>query len=165
MISLTKGQVIAAISALALAAVIVVLPKTVPFDADNQKVDVEGAEETLEMQITEGISSVLQSEAPMQGIMMLRQVLEKEPGNVKANLALAVFSVVSGQYEKAFDRFQQVLNAEQKDEGAAKFLAQVYAREGKIDMIIGSMTEYKTMIEDDGIQRQIDDIINELNNI
>jgi len=165
MISLSKGQVIAAISALALAAVIVVLPKTVPFDADNQKVDVEGAEETLEMQITEGISSVLQSEAPMQGIMMLRQVLEKEPGNVKANLALAVFSVVSGQYEKAFDRFQQVLNAEQKDEGAAKFLAQVYAREGKIDMIIGSMTEYKTMIEDDGIQRQIDDIINELNNI
>ena len=165
MISLTKGQVIAAISALALAAVIVVLPKTVPFDADNQKVDVEGAEETLEMQITEGISSVLQSEAPMQGIMMLRQVLEKEPGNVKANLALAVFSVVSGQYEKAFDRFQQVLNAEQKDEGAAKFLAQVYAREGKIDMIIGSMTKYKTMIEDDGIQRQVDDIINELNNI
>jgi len=165
MISLSKGQVIAVISALALVAVIVVLPKTVPFDADNQKVDVEGAEETLEMQITEGISSVLQSEAPMQGIMMLRQVLEKEPGNVKANLALAVFSVVSGQYEKAFDRFQQVLNAEQKDEGAAKFLAQVYAREGKIDMIIGSMTEYKTMIEDDGIQRQIDDIINELNNI
>ena len=165
MISSSKGQVIAVISALALAAVIVVLPKTVPFDADNQKVDVEGAEETLEMQITEGISSVLQSEAPMQGIMMLRQVLEKEPGNVKANLALAVFSVVSGQYEKAFDRFQQVLNAEQKDEGAAKFLAQVYAREGKIDMIIGSMTEYKTMVEDDGIQSQVDDIINELNNI
>jgi Tfp pilus assembly protein PilF len=165
MISSSKGQVIAVISALALAAVIVVLPKTVPFDADNQKVDVEGAEETLEMQITEGISSVLQSEAPMQGIMMLRQVLEKEPGNVKANLALAVFSVVSGQYEKAFDRFQQVLNAEQKDEGAAKFLAQVYAREGKIDMIIGSMTKYKTMIEDDGIQSQVDDIINELNNI
>jgi len=165
MISSSKGQVIAVISALALAAVIVVLPKTVPFDADNQKVDVEGAEETLEMQITEGISSVLQSEAPMQGIMMLRQVLEKEPGNVKANLALAVFSVVSGQYEKAFDRFQQVLNAEQKDEGAAKFLAQVYAREGKIEMIIGSMTKYKTMIEDDGIQSQVDDIINELNNI
>ena len=121
MISSSKGQVIAVISALALAAVIVVLPKTVPFDADNQKVDVEGAEEALEMQITEGISSVLQSEAPMQGIMMLKQVLEKEPGNVKANLALAVFSVVSGQYEKAFDRFQQVLNAEQKDEGAAEF--------------------------------------------
>ena len=165
MISSSKGQVIAVISALALAAVIVVLPKTVPFDADNQKVEVEGAEETLEMQIAEGISSVLQSEAPMQGIMMLRQVLEKEPGNVKANLALAVFSVVSGQYEKAFDRFQQVLNAEQKDEGAAKFLAQVYAREGKIDMIIGSMTKYKTMIEDEGIQSQVDDIINELNNI
>jgi lipopolysaccharide biosynthesis regulator YciM len=165
MISLSKGQGIAVISALALVAVIVVLPKTVPFDGDNQKVEVEGAEESIEMQIAEGISSVLQSKAPMQGIMMLRQVLEKEPGNVKANLALGVFSVVSGQYDKAFDRFQQVLNAEQKDEGAAEFLAQVYAREGKIDMIIVSMTEYKTMVEDDGIQRQVDDIINELNNI
>ena len=165
MTSLSKGQIIAVSSALALAAAIVVLPKTVPFDADNQKVKVEGTEEAIEMQIAAGISSVLQSEAPMQGIMMLRQVLEKEPGNVKANLALAVFSVVSGQYEKAFDRFQQVLNAEQKDEGAAEFLAQVYAQEGKIDMIIGSMTEYKTMVEDDGIQSQVDDIINELNNI
>ena len=165
MASFSKGQIIAMVSAIALVALIVVLPKTVPFDGNNQEVTVEGGEETIEMQIAEGISSVLQSEAPMQGIMMLRQVLNDEPGNVKANLALAVFSVVSGQYEKAFDRFQLVLGAEQKDEGAAKFLAQVYAREGKIDMIIGPMTEYKSRIEDQGIQGQVDDIINELNKI
>ena len=165
MTSLSKGQIIAVVSALALAVAIVVLPKTVPFDVENQKVEVEGSEEAIEMQIAEGISSVLKSETPMQGIMILRRVLEKDPDNVKANSALAVFSVVSGQYEKAFDRFQQVANAEQKDESAVKFLAQVYAREGKIDMIIGSMTEYKAMVENDGIQRQVDDIINELNNI
>jgi Tfp pilus assembly protein PilF len=165
MISLSKGQIIVVVGALALVVAIVVLPKTVPFDADNQKVEVEGSEEAIEMQIAEGVSSVLESEAPMQGIMILKKVLEKDPNNVKANLALAVFSVVSGQYDKAFERFQHVLNAEQKDESAVKFLAQVYAREGKIDMIIGSMTEYKAMVESDGIQRQVDDIINELNNI
>ena len=165
MISLSKRQIIAMISALALAIAIMVLPKTVPFDAENQNVAVEGVNENVEMQIAEGISSVLQSQAPMQGIMMLRQVLEKEPGNVKANLALAVFSVVSGQYEKALNRFQLVLGAEQKDESAVKFLAQIYAREGKIDMIIGPMTEYRSMVEDQDILSQVDDIINELNNI
>ena len=116
MISLSKGQGIAIISALALVVVIMVLPKTVPFDGENQEVTVQGAEENIEMQIAEGMRSVMKSEAPMQGIMMLKQVLEKEPGNVKANLALAVFSVVSGQYDKAHDRFQQVIDAEQKDE-------------------------------------------------
>lgn len=165
MISLSKGQIIAIISAVALVVVVMVLPKTVPFDGENQEVQVGGTEETIEMQIAEGISSVLQDETPMQGIMMLKQVLEKEPGNIKANLALAVFSVISGQYEKAFDRFQQVMDAGQKDEGAVGFLAQVYAREGKIEMIIGLMTEYSTMVENDGVRGQVDDIINELNKI
>ena len=77
MISLSKRQIIAVISALALAAAIVFLPKTVPFDVDNQKVEVEGSDEAIEMQIAEGISSVLKSEAPMQGIMILRRVLDK----------------------------------------------------------------------------------------
>ena len=165
MISFSKGQFLAIGCALALVAIIIVLPKTVPFDGENQVVEVGGTEEAIEMQIAEGISSVLQSEAPMQGIMMLRQVLKEEPGNVKANLALAVFSVVSGQYEKALNRFQLVLGAEQKDESAAEFLAQIYAREGKIDMIIGPMTEYKSRVKDQGILGQVDDIINELNNI
>ena len=165
MISLSKGQIIAIVSAVVLAVVITFLPKTVPFDKKTQDVTVRGDKENIEMQIAEGISSVLQSDAPMQGIMMLRQVLEKEPGNVKANLALAVFSVVSGQYDKALNRFQLVLNAEHKDEGAANFLAQVYAQEGKIDMIIEPMTKYKGMVEDQAVLRQVDDIINELNKI
>ncbi|MBL4753262.1 MAG: hypothetical protein JKY52_06665 [Flavobacteriales bacterium] len=165
MISLSKGQRIAIFSALALVVIIIALPKTVPFDEESQKVSVEGAEGSIEVQIAEGVSSVLRSGAPMQGIMMLRQVLEKEPGNVKANLALAVFSVVSGQYEKAFDRFQLVIGAEQKDESAARFLAETYAREGKIEMIIGPMMEYRATVEDQAIQKQVDELINELNKI
>ena len=97
--------------------------------------------------------------------MMLKQVLETEPGNVKANLALAVFSVVSSQYEKALDRFNLVLGAKQKDESATKFLAQVYAREGVIEMIIESMTEYRAVVKDPAVRRLVDDIVNELNNI
>lgn len=165
MISLTKGQIIAIFSAVALAVAIIMMPKTVPFDTKIKKVAVKGEKENMEMQIAEGIGSVLQSEAPMQGIIILRQVLEKEPDNVKANLALAIFSVMSGQHEKALARFQQVLNAEHKDEGAAKFLARIYAQEGKIDMIIGPMVEYKAMVEDQAIRKQVDVIINELNNI
>lgn len=165
MISLSKGQIIAIISAIALAIAITFLPKTVPFDEEDQTVTVDGATENIEMQIAEGISSVLQSEAPMQGIMILRQVLKKEPDNIKANLALAVFSVMSGQHEKALSRFQLVLGAEHKDENAAKFLAQVYAQEGKIDMVIGPLTEYKDRVEDPAILSQVDDIINELNKI
>lgn len=49
------------------------------------------------------------TETPMQGIRLLREVLEQEPTNELALFNLGLLSMRSNQYERAIDRFRQIL--------------------------------------------------------
>lgn len=49
------------------------------------------------------------TQTPMQGIMLLREVLEQDPTNELALFNLGMLSMRSGQYSKAIDRFRQIL--------------------------------------------------------
>ena len=51
----------------------------------------------------------VQSDSPMQAIMMLREVITEEPNFEPALMNLGVLSMQSGQYDKAADRFKQVI--------------------------------------------------------
>ncbi|CAH0997429.1 Cell division coordinator CpoB [Emticicia aquatica] len=51
----------------------------------------------------------VQSDSPMQAIMMLREVITEEPSFEPALMNLGVLSMQSGQYAKAADRFKQVV--------------------------------------------------------
>jgi tetratricopeptide (TPR) repeat protein len=51
----------------------------------------------------------VQSDSPMQAIMMLREVITEEPNFEPALMNLGVLSMQSNQYEKAADRFKQVI--------------------------------------------------------
>jgi len=51
----------------------------------------------------------VQSDSPMQAIMMLREVITEEPNYEPALMNLGVLSMQSNQYAKAADRFKQVL--------------------------------------------------------
>ncbi len=46
---------------------------------------------------------------PMEGIMMLRELVEKDSVNIEAQYWLGVFAVKSGQFERAIERFEKVL--------------------------------------------------------
>jgi len=56
-----------------------------------------------------GVTIVNGLGAPMQGIAMLLEVVAKEPNNVKANMNLGLFSIKSGQFDKAIPRFKTVI--------------------------------------------------------
>ncbi|WP_443937018.1 tetratricopeptide repeat protein [Pedobacter sp. MW01-1-1] len=56
-----------------------------------------------------GITVVNGLGAPMQGIAMLLEVVAKDPTNVKANMNLGMFSIKSGQFDKAIPRFKTVI--------------------------------------------------------
>ena len=56
-----------------------------------------------------GVTIVNGLGAPMQGIAMLLEVVAKEPKNVKANMNLGLFSIKSGQFDKAIPRFNTVI--------------------------------------------------------
>ncbi|AQG81879.1 tetratricopeptide repeat protein [Spirosoma montaniterrae] len=96
---------------------------------------------------------------PMQGIMLLREVLEQDPTNELALFNLGLLSMRSNQYERAIERFRQILvnnpssrkaqfylgislaEAGQKAE-AQKVLAQVKQQE-KDPQILAAIREYE----------------------
>ncbi|WP_421942220.1 tetratricopeptide repeat protein [Pedobacter sp.] len=63
-----------------------------------------------------GVTIVNGLGAPMQGIAMLLEVVAKEPKNVKANMNLGLFSIKSGQFDKAIPRFNTVIETKPSPE-------------------------------------------------
>jgi len=68
---------------------------------------------------------------PMQGIMMLREIVAKDTNNVEAHYWLGVFAVQSGQYDKAIPRFERVLRLEPDYINAYMDLGAVYKELGE----------------------------------
>lgn len=65
---------------------------------------------------------------PMEGILKVRQVAEKDSTNVFAQMVLGHGSLISGQYDKAIDRFEKVLLLQPENLEAVLVLAEVYER-------------------------------------
>ena len=99
------------------------------------------------------------TQTPMQGIMLLREVLQQDPTNELALFNLGLLSMRSNQYGRAIERFRQILvnnptsrkaqfylgvslaEAGQKDE-ARQVLAQVKKQE-KDPQILAAVREYE----------------------
>jgi tetratricopeptide (TPR) repeat protein len=65
---------------------------------------------------------------PMEGILKIRGVVEKDSTNVYAQLMLAKGSLVSGQYDKAISRLQTVNRLRADNIEAILLLADIYER-------------------------------------
>ncbi len=63
---------------------------------------------------------------PMQGIQMLRDMVQKDSTNVDAHYWLGVFAVKSGQLDKAVSRFETILAIDPKHMEACIDLGRVY---------------------------------------
>ncbi|MDX1907822.1 MAG: tetratricopeptide repeat protein [Bacteroidia bacterium] len=69
----------------------------------------------------------------MQGILTIRKVLEINPANTAAGYQLGLFSVQTGQLDKAAERFEQVLKADPSMQEARYQLASVYVQTSRAD--------------------------------
>lgn len=67
---------------------------------------------------------------PMQGIMAIRQVVEKNPDNLYGQMMLGLGGIRSGQYDKAIERFTIVVNKQPHNAEALLYLAETYERKG-----------------------------------
>jgi len=101
---------------------------------------------------------------PMQGIMMLREVVAENPEHENAQFNLGVLSMRSGQYEKAVERFQKVLaiNPQRKE---------MYLMTGRAYMMAGNNTKAAENFEklkketaDAALVAQANNYINQLSN-
>ena len=67
---------------------------------------------------------------PMKGIMMLREVVEKDPNHEMAQYNLGMLSVKSGQLDKAIERFNKVLTINPERHEVHYYLGQVFLQKG-----------------------------------
>lgn len=70
---------------------------------------------------------------PMQGIALLKEVLEKDPSNIEALRSLGEFSIQSGQLDKALERFKTILEYDPENVYAYVRLGDCYAGMGQND--------------------------------
>jgi tetratricopeptide (TPR) repeat protein len=68
------------------------------------------------------------SATPMEGILKIREVAERDSSNVYAQLMLVKGSMISGQYDKAVSRLQTVNRLQSGNVEAILMLADVYER-------------------------------------
>ena len=82
------------------------LPRTA-FENAPEVVSEEG--NPLDEKVDEAVAIIQNGEgAPMHAIGMLLEVLREDPNHEKALLWLGNFSMMSGQWDKAVDRFHQL---------------------------------------------------------
>ncbi len=67
---------------------------------------------------------------PMQGIAMLREIIEQDPNHAKAIENLGLLSVQSGQYDKAVTRFEKLVELKPDDVSAHLYLGVSYKETG-----------------------------------
>jgi len=65
---------------------------------------------------------------PMEGILKVRAVAEKDSTNVYAQSVLGYGSMISGQYDRAIGRFQTIVRIQPTNLGAIMILADLYER-------------------------------------
>lgn len=105
-----RNQFITIIAAVVVAGVIFFMPRT-PKSAEESLPEVQESAEVneLDAKVDEAVAIIQGGQgAPMQAITMLLDVLKADPDHEKALLWLGNFSMMSGQWDKAVDRFHHL---------------------------------------------------------
>lgn len=118
---------------------------------------------TLEVKTGLGIAYVTGTSNPMQGIQLLLEVVKNDPENLKANLNLGLFSMKSGQFDKAVERFKTVI-AKAPSAEAWFYLASSYENMHLKTEAIAAYLKTKEIAADPNMSQFVDRKINELSN-
>jgi len=120
--------------------------------------------ENLEVKTGLGIAYVNGGGPPMQGIGLLLDVVKKDPTNRNANFNLGLFSMKSGQFDKAVDRFKLVTAKTPNDVEPWFYLAESYKQLGQRADAIAAYQKCKELMPEPTFNAKMDQYIKELKN-
>ncbi len=124
---------------------------------------VETKETEIEAKIAKATMLVETGEKPMEGIALFREILEEDPENIEVHYRLGLFSLQSGQMDKAIMRFEKVVGMKNTTYPDAIFyLGQAYQGTGQNSKAIEAYTKYKQTTTDTVVIHGVDRLINEL---
>jgi tetratricopeptide (TPR) repeat protein len=104
----------------------------------------------------------LSSSAPMQGITMMREVLEQDPKNEFAIFNMGVLSIQSGQYDKAIERFLDLIAVNPKHVQGQLLLGVAYLNKGEKKKAKEQFEKVKQLDSDPSVQATVDSYLKEL---
>ena len=103
------------------------------------------------------------SSNPMQGILPVREIAQKNPDNLYAQLILGLGGKKSGQYDKAIERFKIIVSKQPSDLEATLHLAECYDLAGDKANAVKWYVEVKKRIPNPKAQEELDNRIKQLN--
>jgi tetratricopeptide (TPR) repeat protein len=95
------------------------------------------------------------SDNPMQGILPVREIAQKNPNNLYAQFILALGGKKSGQYDKAIDRFLIIAKADPTNIEIQLHLAECYELKGDRANAIEWYTKVKGKIKNANAQKEL----------
>jgi len=102
------------------------------------------------------------SDNPMQGILKVKEVVDKNPHNLYGQLILALGGKKSGQYDKAIERFLIILNDEPNHIEAMVNLAECYELTNQKEIAINWYTKIKALVNNPEAKEAVSKRIQEL---
>lgn len=100
---------------------------------------------------------------PMLGILPLKEIVQKNPDNVYAQMILGLGGRKSGQYDKAIERFNIILTKHPDNLEAIVNLAECYELKGDKPNAIKWYEMFKSKISNPAIISEVDNRIESLN--
>jgi tetratricopeptide (TPR) repeat protein len=96
---------------------------------------------------------------PMKGIMMLREVVTEDPFHENAQMNLGFLSMKSGQFDKARERFQKVLEINPSRVDMYVYIGESLVRTGDKKEAIRNFEVFKNLTNDPQMIKDIDEYI------
>jgi tetratricopeptide (TPR) repeat protein len=102
------------------------------------------------------------SSTPMDGILKIKQVTDRDPNNMYAQLMLGLGDIKSGQYDKAIERLQLVAKKEPDNLQAVFNLAETFERKGDKSNAVAWYRKVENMINIPEAKQEIEQRIKTL---
>lgn len=118
----------------------------------------------LDLKTALGVALVETGNNPMQGITLLREVLAINPKHETAILNMGFFSIRSGQYDKAIERFESLLLINPALIETYLYLGESYQQLGKKKQAIKQFERFLHYSEDEELKKEVKSYINQLKN-
>ncbi|MBD0331861.1 MAG: hypothetical protein ICV66_04340 [Chitinophagaceae bacterium] len=99
---------------------------------------------------------------PMEGILKIRQVAERDSTNIYAQMMLGQASVMSRQFDKAISRFLMVIKMQPQNLEAVLSLAEAYEQKSDRTNAIMWYKKSLALINNDDLKNEVETRINEL---
>jgi outer membrane protein len=106
--------------------------------------------------------TLVSTETPMQGILMIREVLKTDPNNRLALFNLGVLAMQSTQYDKALERFKALKNLDSTDIQARFYLGVAHSELKQFDLAKKEFNYIKTNEKNQDILASVDNYMKKM---